>query len=312
MENEEQLWRRLCRSLRARHFLLLATIQRYRILRRVASELGLSQAAVTKALQELEELFGARLFTRSGAGVEPTRLGEFLIERSEAYLQDFRRLSQDVVAQGKGYGGLLRVGITAFSSPLRLTRAISVLRQKQARYRFVLRDGSTDTLIEGLLKKEIDCVIGRVSADAHSELVQEHLYNTRPVLVTGIRHPVDGDPKRLRDLHLCDWILPPSSTPMRQAFSEMLVRRKVDLPEAVLETIAVPVIAEMLKAKQPAGALISDELAVRLAADKVARQLPLPTPLHIPPTALIMRRGSETQTPPREFLKALRAGRNTG
>ena len=57
---------RLGNRLKPRHLRLLADIARLGSLTRVAAAAGISQPAVTKALAELEDIFGAPLFERTG------------------------------------------------------------------------------------------------------------------------------------------------------------------------------------------------------------------------------------------------------
>ncbi|WZB63654.1 LysR family transcriptional regulator [Achromobacter xylosoxidans] len=60
---------RLGNRLKPRHLRLLADIARLGSLTRVAAAAGISQPTVTKALAELEDIFGAPLFERTGRGL---------------------------------------------------------------------------------------------------------------------------------------------------------------------------------------------------------------------------------------------------
>ncbi|WZB72621.1 LysR family transcriptional regulator [Achromobacter xylosoxidans] len=75
---------RLGNRLKPRHLRLLADIARLGSLTRVAAAAGISQPTVTKALAELEDIFGAPLFERTGRGLRPTPLGELALLRAGA------------------------------------------------------------------------------------------------------------------------------------------------------------------------------------------------------------------------------------
>ena len=74
--------------LRMKHLALLLAIREHRTLTRVAEHMATSQPAVTQALAELEELFGAPLFHRSPRGMSPTVLGELVLARAQTMLAD--------------------------------------------------------------------------------------------------------------------------------------------------------------------------------------------------------------------------------
>lgn len=65
---------------------------------RAATRLGLTQPAVSQALQRIETAFGGAVFTRSGHGLELTPLGEYLVARSRTLLSEFDHL----VTTGRG------------------------------------------------------------------------------------------------------------------------------------------------------------------------------------------------------------------
>lgn len=69
--------------LKMKHLALLLAIKQQRSLTRVAEQMSTSQPAVTQALAELENLFGAPLFTRSARGMAPTALGELVLARAD-------------------------------------------------------------------------------------------------------------------------------------------------------------------------------------------------------------------------------------
>ena len=66
----------LLSRLKLRQLILLQAVDRHRSLVRVADEMQLSQPAITKALHEVEDIFGSQLFARTSRGLVPTAAGE--------------------------------------------------------------------------------------------------------------------------------------------------------------------------------------------------------------------------------------------
>ena len=64
-------------NLTLRHFEIIEAVAEKRSIGRAASQLGLTQSAVTHALQALEEQVGTELFLRGRRGLEPTEAAKF-------------------------------------------------------------------------------------------------------------------------------------------------------------------------------------------------------------------------------------------
>ena len=78
---------------------------------RAAKQLGISQPTLTRGIQELEELLGARLFDRTSRGVFPTVIGEKVIEGGRSISQSFEDLKQDVRSYERLERAELKVGV---------------------------------------------------------------------------------------------------------------------------------------------------------------------------------------------------------
>ena len=105
------------------HLRCAVTVARLGSQTRAAEELYMSQPNLSKALKDLEQTCGFRIFTRTGTGMAPTRRGEEFLEHARAVLekldlmdaiyqgQDRRSASLNVAVCGAGY---LRRALCAF------------------------------------------------------------------------------------------------------------------------------------------------------------------------------------------------------
>ena len=93
---------RLGNRLKPRHLRLLADIARLGSLTRVAAAAGISQPAVTKAQAELEDIFGAPLFERTGRGLRPTPLGELALLRAGRMRHDLELWAREIASVHEG------------------------------------------------------------------------------------------------------------------------------------------------------------------------------------------------------------------
>lgn len=78
---------------------------------RAADELGLSQPALTRAIQRLENQLGAQLFMRTPRGVEPTAIGEVLRKRSESARVILQDAEHEIAQMAVGKRGQVRIGV---------------------------------------------------------------------------------------------------------------------------------------------------------------------------------------------------------
>ncbi|MFA7602074.1 MAG: LysR family transcriptional regulator [Novosphingobium sp.] len=79
---------------------------------RAAEDLGLSQSALSRAIQSLESELDVRLFDRDRAGVMLTEQGRWIVEKAEALLTSATDFEHQVGFVAKGAEGRTRFGIS--------------------------------------------------------------------------------------------------------------------------------------------------------------------------------------------------------
>src|SRR5262245_10448773 len=84
---------RVAHRLKLRDLRLLDAVVRSRSMAKAATQLNISQPAVSKAISELENLLGVRLLDRNRQGIVPTAYGRALLDCGVAIFDD---LSQGV------------------------------------------------------------------------------------------------------------------------------------------------------------------------------------------------------------------------
>jgi DNA-binding transcriptional LysR family regulator len=84
-------------------------------LHRGAAFLGLTPAAVSKALLQLEARLGIRLFERGPQGVSSTSSGERLAEAARQILADLDRAVSGAQAAAQAVSGMVRLGLGPFA-----------------------------------------------------------------------------------------------------------------------------------------------------------------------------------------------------
>lgn len=98
---------------RLRYLVVLANRLSYS---QAASELGLSQSALTRAIQSLEREVGMRLFDRGQSGVRLTEQGRWMVEKAAGLLVDASEFNRQVSNASQGREGRVRFGMTPLAA----------------------------------------------------------------------------------------------------------------------------------------------------------------------------------------------------
>jgi DNA-binding transcriptional LysR family regulator len=194
-----------------RHVLAL---DQHRSFARAADALGLTQPALTRSLQVLEKSIGARLFDRDRARVEPTPVGERLIERARPLVNQARDIEQDLKQMLGLEVGLLRIGAGAYPADLSVGTAIGRLVQRHPTLMVDLPVADWSELIRRVASGELELAIADTGvAEQDDRLVVEALPRHQLNFFCRAGHPLAGRTaltiEQLRKYPLVGSALPP-------------------------------------------------------------------------------------------------------
>jgi DNA-binding transcriptional LysR family regulator len=173
-----------------RHVLAL---DRHRNFARAADTLGLTQPALSRSLQALEKSIGARLFDRDRARVEPTPVGERLIERARLLVNQARDIEQDLKQMLGLEVGLLRIGAGPYPADLSVGTAVARLLQHHPTLMVDLSVVDWSELLRRVASSELELAIadtGVVQQD--DRLVAESLPRHQLSFFCRAEHPLAG------------------------------------------------------------------------------------------------------------------------
>jgi len=116
----------------------------FRSFTRVAVALGLTQPSVSRPIAELEARLGGPLFYRTGRGVTLTELGEILLPRARALLENAEQLLTDALAHGKAPSGQVTVAALPSMMPILAPALYSRIRAHAPGIRLRILEGFSD------------------------------------------------------------------------------------------------------------------------------------------------------------------------
>jgi DNA-binding transcriptional LysR family regulator len=142
-----------------RYFAVLAEELHFR---KAAERVGITQAPLSLAIQELERELGGKLFHRTRRKVALTETGLILQDNARVILARIDRTVDEIRRVQAGEGGQLRIGFTAASSLLSFFPSlVHAFRTKYPEIRVILEDMPSTAQIRAVQARELDAGIIR-------------------------------------------------------------------------------------------------------------------------------------------------------
>jgi DNA-binding transcriptional LysR family regulator len=293
-------------SLKLRHLRLLIALDEHRHVSRVAALLHLSQPAVSKALAEIEDGVGLKLFERTPRGITPTAYGECLIQHARRIDIDLSRARDGLKSLASGTSGTVAIGSLPAAAAVLLPRALVMFRQQLPDASAVIREGSFETLLPELRARKIHLVLGTLMPSRSYRDLDEKVLGTKPLtLVARKGHPL-ARRKTLawRDLRGQQWVLPTMGSPMRQPLEEEFLAQGLELPAHCIETTSTQLVRTYV-AMTDALAFMPSDAAYYFEETGLLRALPLHLHGLVKPTGVIWSRDFPLPPAVRRFVECL-------
>lgn len=297
------------KRLKLRDLRILAAVAKAGSMARAARQMSMSQPAVSKAMQDLETILGARLFDRTSRGIEPTAFGSTMLRRVTAALDELSQGASDLEFLANPERGELRVvcseGMASGILPVILQR---LLDERPGLSFHVFASDTPDHSYGGLVaSREVELALGRypkpfVSAD----LEAEHLFDDALVVVAGKQHPA----VRRRKLELSQlleqtWIMMPPHAAVASVMQSVFVAADLPMPKAAVYTMSIHVRYSMLASGKCISMLPASSLRASPFRNLVA-VLPVRLPGAPGPVGLIKVKGHTLSPIAELFAEATR------
>jgi LysR family transcriptional regulator, regulator for bpeEF and oprC len=239
--------------------------------RKAAAQLGVSPAAVSKAIQSLEERIGLPLLVRSTRAVTLTREGELLFPRCQEAVAAVSGAREAIEPLRSLPAGELTVSVPFVGASL-LAPALALLRSRYPRLDF--RVLVTDRLSK-LAEESVDIAV-RVGPLAESSLIARRLRRTRLFTVASPAYLARrGGLRRVADLdqHDCLSLVAPNGRPHPWLFASgprpvraaLIIDHGPSLVDAALAGLGVTQLFDYM-----AEGLVREGKLVAVLGDEVA------------------------------------------
>ena len=156
---------------------------------KAATELFITQPAVSKHIQELEEKYKIKLFDRTGNKISMTQAGQILLNHTNKIFEIYRDVDFDMSSLINQQRGLLRIGASTTISQYIIPPLLARFHQKLKDIKVNLRNGNTEQIETALLNKEIE--IGIVEGQSKNKSIKYTPFlKDELVLVCSSKNPI--------------------------------------------------------------------------------------------------------------------------
>lgn len=192
MEKVFQTWEsRIGRRLKLRDLHILSIVVQWGSMVKAASQLAMSQPAVSQSIAELEATLGVRLLDRNARGVEPTLYAHALLKRGHVVFDELMQGVRDIDFLANPTVGEIRVASGDTAAVGILAEVIDRLSRRYPEIVIRVVQASAETLeYPELRERKVDVALARISKSfVHSELNADILFDDPSRVVVGALSP---------------------------------------------------------------------------------------------------------------------------
>lgn len=225
--------------IRLRHLHTFVAVAQQGTLGRAAETLNLSQPALSKTLNELEQLTGTRLFERGRLGAQLTLVGEQFLTHAVKVLDALNSAGQALNRKEGLNNDIVRIGALPTAALGILPTVIGQFHKQQKDIMLQVATMNNTMLLAGLKSGEIDIGIGRMSdPELMSGLHYELLFLESLKLVVRPGHPLLQETVTLSRVMEWPVVVSPKGTVPRQNAEALLQSQGCKMPAGCIETLS--------------------------------------------------------------------------
>jgi DNA-binding transcriptional LysR family regulator len=280
---------RIGRRLKLRDLHILLTVVHRGSMAKAATELAISQPAVSKAIADMEHTLGLRLLDRTRHGIEPTTYGRVLIRRGMTIFDELKQAAQELDFLVDPTVGELRLGGSESMAAGLLPAIIDRFSREYPQVMLSVAQAVFATMqYRELRERNVDLLLGRnYGPFAEDDLESEVLFDDQPVVVSGKQSRWARSRRlELADLSQEQWILPPPDSLPGVSTADVFRASGVDVPKAPLTTLSIHISLQLVATNRFVTMLPRSILRFS-GNDRPLKVLPIKLPIQPRPVAIM-------------------------
>ncbi len=285
-------------------------------LNKAAHKLHLTQPALSKSIQILEDRYGVVLLDRGPAGVRLTSFGLTLFRHAKLVAAETRRLDGELLSLRNLHAGEINAGVPIGPGYVGRILATATLRLIGQDRRLIVNytAGARANLMQMLRLGDLDFALTVLTDDGlGDDMVEEELYIDRVALVVASGHQLATHQLvELDQLVRHHWIVLEENIQTEHRLRRMAREARLELALSVLRSSSSLFIKTILTGSDCIGLVRLDTVRSELGQGSL-RELPLAPDLHSADLlgrqriGLVSRSDSSLSTASRVLIEAIRA-----
>ena len=201
-----------------RHLVALAEHQSFR---KAAETLFLTQPALSRSIQALEEELAVKLIDRDGKRNTLTAYGNMVVQSAQRILFETRELHRSVRLLKEGEIGTLSIGFGPTPASILMQPFLRRMAERHPKVQLKIARGSVELLTQSLRNESVDIIaIDRRALIAAEDLAVEHLLPLRGGFLCRSGHPLTKASRIDLEALRC---FPVASTPLSDEIAKILI-----------------------------------------------------------------------------------------
>jgi LysR family transcriptional regulator, transcriptional activator of the cysJI operon len=191
-------------------------------LSKTADDFGISQPAVTKQIQSLEDIFGVLLLERSGRKLKPTEAGEILYNHAKEIIKAIEKTERAMEDLAESRRGSLYLGASTIPGQYILPYLIKIYKDKFTNISISMDIADTEKIFNHVAERELD--IGIVGGWINNRKVDgfEWLEDELVVIVPESHRLAGYQEVKLENLRHERWIIREKGSGTRKSVEGLL------------------------------------------------------------------------------------------
>ncbi len=200
-------------------------------LSRTADEFGLSQPAVTKQIQSLEDIYGVLLLERSGRRLKTTEAGETLYQGAREIIKAVEKTEKAMEEVSESRKGTLFLGASTIPGQYILPQLLKQFKDKYPNVNISIDIADTDKIFNRVTERELD--VGIVGGWTNNRKVDGFpwLEDELVVILPSDHRLADRESMSIHDLKNERWIIREKGSGTRKAVEEFLMNHNIKRDE---------------------------------------------------------------------------------
>jgi len=216
-----------------------------------AEQLGISQPALSKAMQRLERKVGARLITRTARGVELTEAGRAFHGRLQTASRDMEDAVQEARNLGGTGAGLLRIGLTPATTDFALKALLPALTVERPAASISFSTAFSGAILDKVMRRDVELAVCPLPEKRLEGVECEILYEDPCCLMMQENHPLARQETiGLEDLVRHDWAATGQHEFTRLQVRQVFSGRGLAQPRIVVEADTLHALVEVVARTQ--------------------------------------------------------------